>query len=204
MWAAWPALSLVRLFRTPALSGTLPSVLGTLRSMGEFDCDSTAISGTVPRDVIAQWTAAKIFRISRTAISGELPELPLVVSNMTDYYFAFSSVSGTVPPRLSLFTNLQQLQLQSTRVSGTLPDGLCALTNLRRLTASSTLLSGTLPPCVGWSRVLGLTLHRTFLSGTLPGFVVNLTRLQSLSVRATKMSGTVPPLTNGPNCTAPA
>ncbi|MBO1347337.1 MAG: putative Ig domain-containing protein [Hormoscilla sp. GUM202] len=129
-----------------ALSGTIPSELGSLSELQTLELNDNDLSGTIPSEL------------------GELSNLSRLQLNDND-------LSGTIPSKLGDLSNLIDLHLNDNSLSGTIPSKLGELSNLIGLHLQDNSLSGTIPSELGDLKLWMLYLYNNSLRGTIPNSI---------------------------------
>ncbi len=151
--------------RNQGLSGTLPATLTDLTEIKVFDISLTTVSGNLPD--LSTWSKLEILSLSQAPISGPLPDL-------------------------SSFPALQRIFLNGTQITGSFPP-LNGLFSLERF-ASSAGLTGTLPTFADNPNMQFLWVAETMVGGPLPASLPSLDNLIELDLHGSRFTGTIPPL----------
>jgi Leucine-rich repeat (LRR) protein len=156
---------------TSHLSGTLPSSLCLLKSLGKLDLSNNNFRGRIPQ-----------------CDKGHLPDLEYLYLNDNGF-------TGAIPPSIMYLKSLVLLSLKNNLLSSSVPQ-LSGLTNARIIRLDNNFLSGN----INWN-LLGplplvevLTLGNNLLSGGLPANAeMLLPSLRFLNVFNNKLTGSLPP-----------
>jgi hypothetical protein len=157
------------------LSGVLPTELGSLVALEEFDVSENRLNGTLP-DSLKQWVRLRTFNITSNNITGTLPASYAAWSHLKTFNALVNSLTGTLPPEYG---------------RSTLNNWSASLELFGVFTNS---LTGSLPADYGnWSRILFFTVAQNQLSGTLPPSYRKWARLQRVSFFDNNFTGSLPP-----------
>jgi hypothetical protein len=157
------------------LSGVLPTELGSLVALEEFDVSENRLNGTLPES-LKQWVKLRTFNITSNNITGTLPASYAAWSHLKTFNALVNSLTGTLPPEYG---------------RSTLNNWSASLELFGVFTNS---LTGTLPAdYANWSRILFFTVAQNQLSGTLPPSYRKWTRLQRVSFFDNNFTGSLPP-----------
>ncbi|XP_027181696.1 putative receptor-like protein kinase At3g47110 [Coffea eugenioides] len=156
------------------ISGSLPSGIGNLASLGYLDVRNNSLSGIIPDSV------------------GKLVK-------MQELYLSENSFTGEIPSTIGDISELQILVLEQNMLTGNIPVSLSNCSNLQGFTVSQNRLSGALPKeLLGLSSLsIGLLLAQNQFTGSLPSKVGNLKNLVSLDISENKLSGEIPTSIDG-------
>jgi len=155
------------------LHGKLPSSIGNMSSLTNFDLFSNSVEGGIPSS-IGKLCNLKIFDLSGNNLTGSLPE----VLERT------SCVSNNPMP------SLIYLRLSVNHLVGNLPAWLGELENLAELTLDYNMIQGPIPASLGNLHDLTiLRLAGNQLNGSLPDSFGQLSQLWSLDVSFNHLSG---------------
>ena len=174
------------------LSGALPSELGSLANLQTLNLGDNQLSGALPSE-LGDLTNLTFLNLDFNQLSGVLPSELGDLTNLTFLNLGVNRLSGSLPLSLSNLSNLQVLGLYRNQLSGELPSWLGGLTNLTYLDLGFNQLSGTVPSSLGnLTNLESLYLGFNQLSGSLPSSLGNLTNLQELGLDRNQLSGSLP------------
>mmetsp|Transcript_42242 Transcript_42242/g.102093 ORF Transcript_42242/g.102093 Transcript_42242/m.102093 type:complete len:158 (+) Transcript_42242:62-535(+) len=111
------------------LSGSIPSQIGLLTNLEQFNCQQCNLSGTIPSEIGLLSSSLESVAVSKNAgLSGSIPtEMGLLP--LEQLYLSFTNITGPVPTELGNITSLGYVDLQETLLTGTVPSEVCALRN---------------------------------------------------------------------------
>ena len=121
------------------LTGTIPSILGSFKSLTGLVSTTNALSGTIPSVVMA---------------------LPL----LQKMNFSSNQFTGQIPSNIGQATSLLQLSLANNRLTGSIPSTINQASNLQRMNLSNNLLSGELPKTFATMSLSSVNLKSNYLS----------------------------------------
>ncbi|CAB9498702.1 LRR receptor-like serine threonine-protein kinase [Seminavis robusta] len=199
------------------LTGTLPTSIGLLTKLENFEMMTNMLKGTLPTQV-AMLTDLQFLAVLGTQLTGNLPsELGLLTSltslgaeqnmftgtiptewrNMKKlkqiYLSRNPGLTSSIPPELGELSSLNTLNLDGCSFTGTLPSELFLLTSLGALYLQANLLTGVLPTDLGLlSSLKYLHLGGNELSGPIPHELALLTSLKALALGGAFHTGTIP------------
>jgi hypothetical protein len=172
----------------PRFSGTLPSAIPT--SLTLLDLRSNAISGTIPSSV-GSLTGLTALSLNQNNFSGSIPESVAQLTGLVTIELQGNSLFGTIPTFMGSLTNVQWLDLSQNAMSGTVPAELAWLTHLYFLNLASNELSGTLPDALAsLTDLMWVDVSMNSLTWDPPGFLP-LIAVSSLNIAGNAFRGPV-------------
>jgi hypothetical protein len=146
------------------ITGTLPTELGRLSLLQQFNCINQRVTGTIPTE-LAQWTSVRYLEFNgNTGLTGSFEHL-FELTRLTTLSLAGQSFSGTLSSRLTALTGIRTLSLSGMGLSGTMPQ-LNALSRLTSLRINSNAFHGLFPELNSTS-ITTLEIRRNRFSGAL-------------------------------------
>lgn len=176
------------------LSGSLPSTIGNLTQLIDFNISHNNISGPLPIE-IGNLANLVNLDISHNPIGGAIP---VEIGNMTSLTAlrAFESgLTGTAPDQMWRLSNIQYIVLgQNHELNVQLPSGLDTLIQLREISIPNTQPLATSFPTAIYSLVNleSLDFGNHQLTGTLDAQIGNLTNLRGLWLWGNQLEGAFP------------
>ena len=175
------------------LTGTLPPLLGELRSLEKLLLYGNNLTGPIPPE-LGNLTQLKELNIDSNSLSGPIPPELGNLTQLKELILNSNSLSGPIPPELGNIKQLRELELGSNSLSGPIPSELSNLSALTELILVRNKLSGPIPPELGnLSQLEYLWLFNNELSGSIPPELGNLKQLTHLSLGTNLLSGSIPP-----------
>lgn len=169
----WGKIEVLRL-ASNKLHGKVPSAIGNMTSLTDFDLFGNNVKGGIPSS-IGRLCNLVNFDLSGNNLTGSLPESLEVTANC-----------GAKNP----FPSLMFLELSNNQLSGKLPEWLGQLGNLVKLGLSFNLFEGPIPSSLGTLQNLtDIGLGGNKLNGTLPESFGQLSELNALDVSSNQLSG---------------
>ena len=153
------------------LNGKIPDELRFLSSLTVIDLSMNQLSGTIPFDLMTNFTSLQ----------------DLVLSN--------NVFTGTLMNSMDKLTSLQKLDLSSnpSLSSGPLPSEIGLLTKLTYLDLFNNMINSEIPTELGLSTVLQLlSLGANAMTGTIPPQVFACTKLSAVGFQGNSFTGTLP------------
>jgi Leucine-rich repeat (LRR) protein len=200
-----------------ALTGTIPSCLGSLSQLIRLDLDKNQFHGSIP-EKLCQASALNdlsLFEneltgilpsclgslslltglgLSNNLFHGSIPEELCHASALEILYLSKNTLTGTLPSCLGSLSHLIDLELAFNQFHGPAPGELCQLSALQLLQLNGNLLTGSLPSCLAMSFLsLGsMLLHNNDFSGTLPSEWKLPSLMSVMLSNNPKLSGSMP------------
>ena len=121
------------------VSGTLPTELVQLRNLKELDVwEASLLTGTIPEEIyLADWPSLYALILGRCSFSGTISTNVGLLGGTVEfiYFNGNPALTGTIPTEIGLLTKLQKIHLDgSTGLSGSIPSELCHLRDSKLLT----------------------------------------------------------------------
>ena len=115
-----------------ALTGTIPSELGSLTNLQWLRLSSNQLSGEIPVE-LGNLANLRLLNLHANPLTGEIPVELGNLTNLVWLDLSSNELTGTIPGELGSLTNLQGLDLWNSQLIGDIPSELAGLTNLRHL-----------------------------------------------------------------------
>ncbi|XP_059650472.1 receptor-like protein EIX1 [Cornus florida] len=159
-------------FASNKLHGKLPSAIGNMTFLTDFDLFSNNVEGGIPSSI------GKLCKlITGNNLTGSLPELLEGTENCVSK---------------NPFPSLLYLRLSNNRLVGKLPEWLSQLQNLVDLGLDNNLIGGPIPASLGTLQNLtNMELGGNEFTGTLPESFGQLSELSALDVSSNHLKGTI-------------
>jgi hypothetical protein len=177
----------------PALSGTMPPELASLRSLQVLTISQNGlVRGAIPQGIGTLTSLARL-DLSYNSLSGPVPRQIGELKSLVGLDLSYNSLSGAIPSRIGELRQLQKLDLSSNNLTGTIPDTVANLTALTFFALSNNGLTGRFPPGISGLRNLQyLIMDNNPMGVPLPSELGALTRLQELRLAGSGYSGPIP------------
>ncbi|KAI9345368.1 hypothetical protein BDR26DRAFT_1005699 [Obelidium mucronatum] len=160
-------LSFAKLENRIALTGPIPTELGTLRNL-------------------------EVLNLDRNALTGSIPSSLCTVKSLVEFSASENKLTGTIPHEIELLVNLTVLNLDGNGLTGSIPAGLGKLTNLTILNTSCNKLNGKIPDEIGQLLQLQeLRLCQNMVVGAVPEKIFQLPRLEVLDLSVNFLTGSI-------------
>jgi len=192
-----PNLQKLLLFRNN-LKGTIPTLIGRMSRLTDFDVSWNFFNSTIPSEV-ANANQLRLFATEGNSMTGTIPrgiyklvELKFLGLGPNNF------VGNALDPSIGRLTNLDKLSVSSYlttdyRLRGTLPTELGLLTNLNDVTIAITEVAGTIPTELGnLLKMKWLHIVYSDLTGPIPSELGRLQKLKELQLAESPFSGTIP------------
>ena len=115
-----------------ALTGTIPSELGSLTNLEFLDLSGNQLTGEIPVE-LADLAILRSLELGSNQLTGKIPVELSNLTNLTWLDLSWNDLTGTIPAELGSLTNLRGLHLYNNQLIGDIPSELSRLTNLERL-----------------------------------------------------------------------
>ena len=173
-------------------SGSIPTSIGKLNNLIEFDLCSNQISGSIP-SVLGNLVKLTYLNLSENELNDSIPSQLSNLNSLVVLDLSSNNLGGNMPSALSNLSNLVDLDLSSNNLSGNIPSALSDLSNLERLDLSSNNLIAGIPSVLSdLSNLTELNLSSNNLSGTIPSALSNLSNLIELDLSSNNLIGGIP------------
>ena len=174
------------------LTGTIPAQLGNLANLEVLVLAQNKLSGGIPPE-LGNLTKLRILRLWGNELTGTIPAELSKLTNLLDLSLSQNQLTGAIPAWVGSLANLQWLYLSGNELTGTIPAELARLTKLERLYLSQNQLTGTIPAdLASRTNLKRLVLWGNELTGTIPAWLGSLANLEVLSLSQNQLTGTVP------------
>jgi Leucine-rich repeat (LRR) protein len=171
------------------LSGTIPTLFGTLPEMKHIDFKDNLFTGLIPSfaDTIAEYIC-----VANNCLTGSVPTQFSKILRYMDY--SGNRLSGSIPTEVGTINRLEYLDLSGNKaLNGTLPSELGSLQRVQHLAIGNCSLTGALPPTLNAiSNIVFMALDGNHLNGSIPSAYESLVLLQELYLNKNALSGTIP------------
>ncbi|KAG5544880.1 hypothetical protein RHGRI_017366 [Rhododendron griersonianum] len=177
----------------PALIGSIPPQISSLKSLQILTLSQNRLSGQIPVEVFAISSLVHL-DLSYNLLTGTIPNQVGSLRNLVGLDLSYNSLSGAIPSTIGQLGMLQKLDLSSNSLFGGIPESIERLNSLFFLALSNNRLKGNFPK--GLEKLQGL---QYFIMDDNPMFVSlpaefgQLQKLQELRLANSGYSGTIPP-----------
>ena len=150
-----------------------------------LDLYDKSLTGTLPTEM-GLLTALREFDVSRNQIHGKIPTTISLMSSLTLLVLIRNMLTGTVPDFFVPLSKLQHLDANTNDLTGTLPSSLGSLMSLTSVSFASNSMSGTIPRNLGnlASSLRNLDLSKNHFTSTIPRTISLLTVLTNFDVNS--------------------
>ncbi|CDP00255.1 unnamed protein product [Coffea canephora] len=184
-------------------SGSLPSSLGNLSSLGTMDLTSNHFSGSIPHSIgnlmnlvnlylennvltgyipkcIGNLQALQDLKLSNNLLTGGIPFSIGKLSSLRSILLDNNHLTGRIPSSFGQLKSLVTLSLQNNQLEGPVRSNLGQLQSLAELNLGGNRLSGKLPKTIGLLPLFTLSISNNMIEGPLPVEMSSLTNLSRL------------------------
>ena len=175
-----------------ALTGQIPSGLGSLTNLESLDLGWNQLTGTIPPE-LGNLANLGFLYLNSNQLTGTIPAELGSIANLIWLDLDGNQLTGTIPAELGSIANLRWLDLADNQLTGTIPAELGSIANLRWLDLADNQLTGTIPAELGSiANLIWLDLDGNQLTGTIPTELGDLANLEWLSLDGNQLTGTIP------------
>ncbi|MQL99662.1 hypothetical protein Taro_032383 [Colocasia esculenta] len=186
------ALQQLSLKSNPALAGSIPPEISSLRSLQILTLSQNNLQGDIP-GAVAGLTSLVHLDLSYNAFTGTIPSQMGDLKNLVGLDLSYNSLTGSIPASIGQMGALQKLDLSSNSLTGGIPESFENLGSLSFLALSSNRLRGPFPgglPRLG--NLQYLIMEDNPMAVELPSQLGQLTRLQELRLGNSGYWGPIP------------
>ncbi|KAB2063737.1 hypothetical protein ES319_A10G238000v1, partial [Gossypium barbadense] len=179
------------------LSGSLSPYIGNLSFLRELDLVGNSFYNQIPQEI-----RGLRIDMSDNQLTGEIPALLGLLSNLKVLGFFNNSLRGNIPPSLGNLSSLERLGLTYNALSGIIPESFGRLRNLSFFTIFGNAISGIVPvPMFNLSNIRIFDIGANKIEGTLHfDLEINMPHVEFFSVGDNQISGQIPlSIFNAPN-----
>ncbi|KAG0455153.1 hypothetical protein HPP92_024054 [Vanilla planifolia] len=188
------ALQQLSLRANPALFGTIPPQVSSLRSLQVLTLSQNRLYGKIPES-ISSLTSMIHLDLSYNSLTGRIPAQMGSLSSLVHLDLSYNSLFGTIPPSIGQMGMLQKLDLSSNSLIGSIPQSIESLKWLTFLALSNNRLSGYPHPASGLTNLQSLQyliMESNPIYAPLPPELGTLPKLQELRLANSSYSGAIP------------
>ena len=165
-----------------SITGTIPSEIGNLINLSQFDLSKGTVKGSIP-STVGLMTALKLLMLRYNKLTGTIPTEIGAMTALVTFDATDNSLSGSIPSSIGGLTSLAYLTLPTNSLVGTIPSAMSKLTNLAQFDISTNKLTGSLENIM-MPNILQISLKFNSLAGTIPSSISTLSRLSKLELRS--------------------
>ncbi|KAJ9567845.1 hypothetical protein OSB04_003811 [Centaurea solstitialis] len=198
-----------------SIGGVIPSGIGALTELVNFEISSNYITGEIPREIsrlnklwqlelfnnnltgklpvgLRNLTKLEFFDASTNYLEGDLSEVRFL-NQLKSLQMFENDLSGDFPPEIGEFKQLVNLSLYRNQLTGSLPRNLGSWSDFNFIDVSENYLTGPIPPdmCKN-GQMTELLMLQNNLSGEIPASYADCKTLTRFRVSNNKLSGVVP------------
>lgn len=177
----------------PALVGSIPPQISSLKSLQILTLSQNWHSGRIPVEIFALSSLVHL-DLSYNLLTGTIPNQVGNLKNLVGLDLSYNSLSGSIPSTISQLGMLQKLDLSSNALVGGIPESIEKLNSLFFLALSNNRFKGNFPK--GLEKLQSLQyfiMDDNPMFVTLPAEFGQLQKLQELRLANSGYSGTIPP-----------
>ncbi|GLJ38318.1 hypothetical protein SUGI_0780340 [Cryptomeria japonica] len=212
-----PSLQQLSLRANTALSGEIPSELGSLKALQVLTLSQNSLHGFIPQD-LGKLSALLHLDLSYNSLNGPIPGKIGSLRVLKGLDLSYNNLRGPISPLVGNLKMLQKLDLSSNSLTGHIPVALGSLKSMEFIALSNNKFTGMFPPSLvnlqslqyfimdnnpmnfplpaefgSLRRLQELRLANSGYSGPIPVSYGKLLNLSSLSLENNRVSGSIPP-----------
>ncbi|CAN8318123.1 unnamed protein product [Cochlearia groenlandica] len=186
------SLQQLSLRSNPTLTGQIPSLISSLKSLQILTLSQNRLTGEIPPSIFSLKSLVHL-DLSYNKLTGNIPMQLGNLHSLVGLDLSYNSLMGNIPPAISQLGLLQKLDLSSNSLSGLIPQGVEKLRSLSFMALSNNKLKGFFPK--GLSKLENL---QYFIMDNNPMFVPlpvelgSLRKLQEIQLENSGYYGLVP------------
>lgn len=171
----------------------IPTVIGLLTNLVEYDCSYTVYYGPLQDEPFRNLTQLKYLDIEGNAYNSSIPSSISNLPNLRSFYAGNAYLSGSLD-FIKGMKSINEMWLdQNPGLTGTIPPAIGNLTLLTSLSMTNCSLHGELPSEMGdMAAMEQMWLFGNHLNGTVPSSIGTLTSLQIFQIENNDITGTMP------------
>ncbi|KAL8538246.1 hypothetical protein ACS0TY_000283 [Phlomoides rotata] len=189
-----PNLQILRLNDNYGLNGSLPKSLNwsNVHSIQVLDLSRTSISGRLP-DSIGLMTNLNYLGLSLCRFSGPIPESISNITAISHLDVSLNHLEGQLLDALWGLQKLTHLGLSYNSFVGQIPSSLTNMSRLEYLDISSNAFTGPLPSAAGHGlqKLLYMDLSNNSIQGMIPSWLFSLPSLWMLDISFNRLTGRI-------------
>lgn len=164
------------------ISGTIPSEIGNLINLVQFDLSKGTVKGSIP-STVGLMTALKQLLLRYNNLTGTIPTEIGALTALVTFDVSQNNLSGSIPSSIGGLTSLAYLFLPLNSLVGTIPSAMSKVTNLATFNIANNMLTGSLENIMNPSLV-EIHLNTNRLAGTIPSSISTLSQLRILKLQS--------------------
>ncbi|WP_052958674.1 leucine-rich repeat domain-containing protein [Maribacter thermophilus] len=174
------------------LTGTIPSEIGDLTYLEDFNLPANAIEGEIP-EALFELTNLEVINLKQNDLSGEISNNIDQLTSIREIFLDGNQFTGSIPSSISNLNTLETVNLRDNQLSGSIPKELGDLASIQSINLSNNSISGEIPQELGNLFTLNeLNVSSNDITGSLPSSFSGLTNLKTLSLGYNNFSGELP------------
>ncbi|PHT73895.1 Phytosulfokine receptor 1 [Capsicum annuum] len=173
-------------------NGSLPSSIGSCRSLELFCIGSNLVSGSLP-DELFELPRLAVLSLQENRFSGQLGSKIGNLSNLVHLDICSNGFSGDIPDVFHKFGNLTYLSAHSNRFFGNIPTSLANSGTVTSLSLRNNSLGGIIElNCSAMVSLASLDLATNRFRGSVPENLPDCPRLQTINLARNRFTGQIP------------
>jgi Leucine-rich repeat (LRR) protein len=172
--------------------GTLPEVLCQASTLEHLALYDNAMTGTLP-SCLGSLSQLTLLELKKNQFHGPIPEELCQASALEWLLLYKNELTGSIPSCLGGLSQLFALDLDTNRFHGPIPEELCQASALEFLVLEDNTLTGTIPSCFGnLSQLIELELATNHFHGPIPEELCQASALENVLLCENALTGTLP------------
>ena len=170
----------------------IPTVIGNLANLEEYDCSYTLYHGPLRGEAFANTNNLVYLYIGGNAFNTTIPSQLAQLPKLKYMYGEYADIKGD----LSFIADMPEIKEiwmdRNPMITGTIPTEIGLASNLKSLSVTECGLTGTLPTELASLRLQQLWFYSNQLSGEIPSELGQVESLTRLGLENNTMVGTMP------------
>jgi len=104
-----------------SIPGTIPTEIGRLSNLIEFDIDTNQITGTLPLHIGDMASLRAFYAGAQQSLGGTIPTEIGELTSLTDLYLYNNELFGTIPAQIVNIAGLSKFHIYGNNLSGEIP-----------------------------------------------------------------------------------
>jgi Leucine-rich repeat (LRR) protein len=170
----------------------IPTVIGLLTNLQEYDCSYTLYHGPLVGQTWSKLSNLSYLHIGGNRYNSTIPVELASMPNLEFFYAEFADLTGDLS-FVSMMPEIVELWVdRNPMMHGTIPSEIGTVSTLKSLSVTDCSLEGTLPTELGNLRLTQFWCYNNSLAGSIPSEFGMIDELARLGLEDNNFSGTMP------------